>query len=366
MSSDHTYRRRLSSYFPDYGAIFLANQSTREECLQRKLLGLPLAFSDFIFEVKIGMLLFLYDFHKRKLYGVFEASSNGGLELVPDAYKSTKMWFPAQVHFNVLWQCAPLEGNAFRDAIAENFYEKNKFNFGLSRDQVGRLLFLFERSKLKIQRSHMSDGCHQRNRKNVSSSRPQNLDAADIKWGSFSNNKEECMSVIEEKKDINSKNMKEVLRKLDGKHTIWQNCTNRPHQCHEGSDARRFKRKKSFKTGERKKMAGKRQKETETCNSSVDDRRYEAAYMTETSIVVAGDMGLTKELSMTDSGICEDVVNDSLETNYGDNPVLSLLVEFQQYLSRWRIEDQTEKASLGVDTNVDLRSCSVGARLNIT
>ncbi|KAK9684112.1 hypothetical protein RND81_10G187200 [Saponaria officinalis] len=322
MSTDHVSRRRLSSYFPDYGAIFMANQSTREECLQRKLFGLPLPFSDFVFEVKIGMLLFLYDYQKRKLYGVFEASTNGGLDLVPDAYKSAKMCFPAQVRFNVLWQCAPLEENAFRDAIAENYYAKNRFNFGLSRDQVGRLLFLFEKSKVKIQRNRMSKGCHQRQKEG-----PQNLDAADIDEpvddsiryqaydhdnfeknrklssirvpGFYSDDRDERISVfrhlaglpevIEGKNDSRTETMEDILNSLDKKHRIWQNdFIQRPHLCHEatknelreqvsGTDIGSLKRKsgstvKTFKDGKRKKttagqlMKRKRSQETKTCN----------------------------------------------------------------------------------------------------
>ncbi|KAH9616777.1 hypothetical protein KSS87_005294 [Heliosperma pusillum] len=161
MSFQNTDRKALPSYFPKDGAIFMANKLTREECLRRKLFGLPSNFTDFVLRIKVGMLLFLYDYQKRKLYGVFEASSNGGLNLVPDAYKSSNLKFPAQVRFTVLWQCAPLQEDAFRDAIKENYFTPYKFNFGLSREQVNRLLSLFERTKLKIQQSHMSPEYHQ-------------------------------------------------------------------------------------------------------------------------------------------------------------------------------------------------------------
>ncbi|XP_074312159.1 uncharacterized protein LOC141647748 [Silene latifolia] len=160
-------RRALPNYFPEDGAIFMANPLTREECFERKLFGLPANFEDFVLRIKIGMLLFLFDFKSRKLYGVFEASSKGGFNLVPDAFKSSNSKFPAQVHFNILWQCSPLQEDAFHDAIIENYFAPYKFNLGLSTEQVNRLLVLFRRTKLQIQRTHMSEGYHQRPNKIV-------------------------------------------------------------------------------------------------------------------------------------------------------------------------------------------------------
>ncbi|KAL2922818.1 B2 protein [Bienertia sinuspersici] len=137
--------------FPQYGAIFMANNSTRKECFERELFGLPYEFADFVMEVKIGMLLFLFDFQERKLYGVFTANSNGMMNIVPDAYNSTsKKKFPAQVRFSTLWHCDPLPEPVFHDAIKENYYKKFKFTFGLSRDQVKSLLYLFQKKRIKV------------------------------------------------------------------------------------------------------------------------------------------------------------------------------------------------------------------------
>ncbi|XP_048494845.1 uncharacterized protein LOC104887094 isoform X2 [Beta vulgaris subsp. vulgaris] len=90
-------RESSSGYFPKYGAIFMANNSTRKECFERELFGLPYEFTDFVMEVKTGMLLFLFDYQEKNLYGVFEATSDGAMNIVPDAYTSTSKKFPAQV-----------------------------------------------------------------------------------------------------------------------------------------------------------------------------------------------------------------------------------------------------------------------------
>lgn len=60
-----------------------------------------------------------------------------------------------QIRFSVIWNCGPLPEREFRDAIKENYYEANKFQFGLSKEQVYRLLWLFESRKVRVQKSLM-------------------------------------------------------------------------------------------------------------------------------------------------------------------------------------------------------------------
>ncbi|KAJ4825733.1 hypothetical protein Tsubulata_035306 [Turnera subulata] len=135
--------------FPDCGAIFMSNRVTRKECLRRGLLGLPSGQYSFVKQVKAGMILFLFEFENRQLHGVFQASSDGALNIVPNAFCSTGKQFPAQVKFIPLWNCSPLREDEFRGAIRENYFSANKFNFGLSEWQVRRLLLLFSMRKLE-------------------------------------------------------------------------------------------------------------------------------------------------------------------------------------------------------------------------
>ncbi|KAK1368122.1 hypothetical protein POM88_034214 [Heracleum sosnowskyi] len=128
---------------PKFGAIFMSNGATKKECLKRKIFGLPMAQANFVKQVKSGMILFLFEYEKRELYGVFQATSDGIMNLYPRAFNSSGKQFPAQVQITPIWSCHPLPESVFRDAIKENYYSPNKFNFGLSAKQVRALLHLF-------------------------------------------------------------------------------------------------------------------------------------------------------------------------------------------------------------------------------
>lgn len=88
---------RLSGDLPVNGAIFMSNRSTKDECFERRVFGLPLSFGNFVKNVKAGMLLFLFEHEERNLYGVFKATSDGRMNIKPHAYHSLGMSFPAQV-----------------------------------------------------------------------------------------------------------------------------------------------------------------------------------------------------------------------------------------------------------------------------
>lgn len=46
------------------------------------------------------------------------------------------MGFSVQVRITTIWNCTPLTEHEFSDAIRDNYFAANKFNFGLSKDQV--------------------------------------------------------------------------------------------------------------------------------------------------------------------------------------------------------------------------------------
>lgn len=134
---------------PTFGAIFMSNSATKRVCFKRKLFGLPSAMANFVLQVKAGMVLFLFEFEKRELFGVYQATSDGAMNIVPDGFSSSGKHFPAQVRFTPIWICSPLSENEFQDAIRDNYFSAKKFSFGLSEDQVHRLLCLFSTRKLK-------------------------------------------------------------------------------------------------------------------------------------------------------------------------------------------------------------------------
>ncbi|KAK3129439.1 hypothetical protein QOZ80_6BG0479590 [Eleusine coracana subsp. coracana] len=129
------------------GAIFMSNTVTREQCFQAGVFGLPIEYESFVYNVRKGMPLFLFDYNLRKLYGVFEAASNGGLNIIRDAFQHA---YPAQVRVSIIWKCRPLSEDEFSPAIEENYYLPKKFYFDLSFKQVVRLYELFDDKRVEL------------------------------------------------------------------------------------------------------------------------------------------------------------------------------------------------------------------------
>lgn len=88
-------RARFRGLLPEDGAIFMSNTQTMKECLRKKLFGFPSSFAEFVKNVKVGMVLFLFEYRKRLLYGVFKAASDGEIDIVPTAYGLSGKRFPA-------------------------------------------------------------------------------------------------------------------------------------------------------------------------------------------------------------------------------------------------------------------------------
>ncbi|PUZ61975.1 hypothetical protein GQ55_4G321400 [Panicum hallii var. hallii] len=132
------------------GAVFLCSHLTRKESFNKKIFGLSPHCADFVEKVKAGTTLFLYDVEQCKLHGVFEATSNGAVNIIPDAYVSSGRRYPSQIRFKRIWFCKPLMEGEFRDAV-QNYSIKNKFSYGLSHQQVAKLLHLFSsRNRLQL------------------------------------------------------------------------------------------------------------------------------------------------------------------------------------------------------------------------
>lgn len=79
------------------GMIFMSNRQTKKECFNRELFGLPVSQASVVKRVKPGMKLFLFEYERRQLYGVFEAISSGALNIERNAFKTSGGSFPAQV-----------------------------------------------------------------------------------------------------------------------------------------------------------------------------------------------------------------------------------------------------------------------------
>jgi len=126
------------------GLIFMCNSKTKQDCFRYRVFGLPKSNKELVEKVTNGMRLFLYDFDLRLMYGIYKAAGSGGYDLEPEAFKSTKKPFPAQVRFRIQKECLPLSEEKFKVAIKDNYYGKKKFKFELNAEQVKNLVQLFK------------------------------------------------------------------------------------------------------------------------------------------------------------------------------------------------------------------------------
>ncbi|KAK9926531.1 hypothetical protein M0R45_023757 [Rubus argutus] len=128
-----------SEYFSGY--IFMCNGRTKPECYLYRVFGLPAGRREVIEMIKPGMKLFLFDYDVKYLYGVYEATTAGKLNLDETAFGGN---FPAQVRFHIYKECLPLPESCFKHAIQDNYQKgSKKFNPILSSQQVSHLLSMF-------------------------------------------------------------------------------------------------------------------------------------------------------------------------------------------------------------------------------
>ncbi|KAG6728835.1 hypothetical protein I3842_02G194000 [Carya illinoinensis] len=146
------------------GVIFGCKNNTIEECYSEQLFGLPRPHFSYVKNVSIGLPLFLFNYSYRKLHGIFEAASQGQLDIRPYGWTQdgSDTPFPAQVKIRILMPCHPLLEDQFRTVISSNYYEPRLFWFELDRDQTKDLISLFSASPLAVSTSIPSN-THKRN-----------------------------------------------------------------------------------------------------------------------------------------------------------------------------------------------------------
>ncbi|KAJ0244182.1 hypothetical protein HA466_0188550 [Hirschfeldia incana] len=131
------------------GVIFGCKFSTIKECYAKKLFGLPAPHLAYIKNIDPGLTLFLFNYSDRTLHGIFEAASEGQLNIDPKAWSpngTDPSPYPAQVKIRVRVKCEPLAEEKFSPVIAKNYVDEKMFWFELDRDQTNRLLRMFSPS----------------------------------------------------------------------------------------------------------------------------------------------------------------------------------------------------------------------------
>jgi len=127
--------------------IFGCTNATMNECLSKKLFGLPSSHMVYVQNIRKDMPLFLFNYTDRKLHGIYEALSDGKRDIDTTAWASPgtgQTMYPAQVSAHINWQCDPLRENDFKHVIRDNYYgQSNHFKFELDHQQTHNLIMLF-------------------------------------------------------------------------------------------------------------------------------------------------------------------------------------------------------------------------------
>ena len=116
------------------GYVFLCNNRTERECLERKLFGAPKSEWNRVSQVKKGDVLFLLNFRNNHLHGVFEAITDGTLNIDPSAFDGH---FPAQVQVRRKMRCPPLDETAFLPLIKRGWIKVSRRGVLLFPDRLG-------------------------------------------------------------------------------------------------------------------------------------------------------------------------------------------------------------------------------------
>jgi len=105
------------------GYVFICSHRTERECFERKLFAMPMSDWNRVAEVKKGDILFLLNYQSNRLHGVFEATTDGTLNIEPYAFDGR---FPAQVRVRRKMRCPSLDKVAFLPLIKRGWVKVSR------------------------------------------------------------------------------------------------------------------------------------------------------------------------------------------------------------------------------------------------
>lgn len=116
------------------GYVFLCSNRTERECLEKKLFGSPKSEWNRVSQVKEGDILFLLNYQSNRLHGVFEAVSDGGMDIDPYAFDGR---FPAQVSVRRKIRSSSLDEVALLPLIKRGWIRVSRRGVLLFPDRLG-------------------------------------------------------------------------------------------------------------------------------------------------------------------------------------------------------------------------------------
>lgn len=108
---------------PQNGFVFLCSNQTERECLDNRVFGLPESMRYRASQVKKGDILFLHNYQTNHLHGVFEAVSDGGMNLIPYAFGGD---YPAQVRVRRKLDCPWIDRGSLLPLIKRGFIKVSR------------------------------------------------------------------------------------------------------------------------------------------------------------------------------------------------------------------------------------------------
>ena len=116
------------------GYVFLCNNRTESECLDKGLFGSPKSEWNRVSRVKKGDILFLLNYQSNRLHGVFEAVGDGKINIDPYAFDG---YFPVQVQVRIKMRCPPIDEAALLPLINREWIRVSRRGILVFPDRLG-------------------------------------------------------------------------------------------------------------------------------------------------------------------------------------------------------------------------------------